>query len=268
MGSYGGGIADTAESSLPYVTGTVSLSYVTADGNSAATGGGVAIITGTQFAVDSIDGIFQNTQGGNIAGAAGGFDSLGHNLFSDDPSVSLDPTDLVNTDPLLGPLANNGGPTLTQALLPGSPAINGGVPVAGITTDQRGAPRSLTGATDIGAFEVQPPLAVVSLRRSATDHHPTVLVLALNLPLDPVPADSLANYRLVKVDDGRVIPIRSAQYDAASQSVTLRPKTRLLPGQSYSLTVIGTPAGGLATTVSASLAGAGQPASKHVASMF
>jgi Dockerin type I domain len=68
-------------------------------------------------------------------------------------------------NPLLGPLANNGGPTFTHALLPGSPAINmgdpslvagaGGVPV----NDQRGAPftRVYEGRIDIGAFELQPP---------------------------------------------------------------------------------------------------------------
>ena len=55
------------------------------------------------------------------------FVSGGHNLFSDTPAVALDPTDLVNTDPLLGPLADNGGPTFTHALLPGSPAIDAGV---------------------------------------------------------------------------------------------------------------------------------------------
>ncbi len=227
MGSVGvgGGIADS---------GTASLADVTVADNSAVSGGGIAtqsLAVGQPTHLQSIDSIFQNPQGGNFAVASSAFSSLGHNLFSDDPSVSLDPTDLVNTDPLLGPLANNGGPTLTQALLPGSPAINAGIPVAGVTTDQRGAPRPLSGATDIGAFEVQPPLAVVSLQRSGTDRPPTVLVLAFNLPLDPIPANSLANYRLVKVDDGRVIPIRSAQYDAASESVTLRPKTRLSSSQ-------------------------------------
>lgn len=79
--------------------------------------------------------------------------SQGHNLFSDKPAVPLDPTDLVNTDPLLGPLADNGGPTQTQALLPGSPAIDAGVPIAGVTADQRGVPRPHGAAPDIGDFE-------------------------------------------------------------------------------------------------------------------
>ncbi len=67
-------------------------------------------------------------------------------------------------DPLLGPLADNGGPTMTHALLPGSPAINAGDPAAmtGVDSvpvrDQRGAPftRVYGGRIDIGAFELQP----------------------------------------------------------------------------------------------------------------
>jgi hypothetical protein len=106
--------------------------------------------------VTSIDTIFQNQTGGNIAVAAGAaFTSLGHNLFSDTPAVILQPTDLVNTNPLLAPLGNNGGPTDTQALLNGSPAINVGIGIMGITTDQRGNQRATSGGTDIGALQVQ-----------------------------------------------------------------------------------------------------------------
>jgi hypothetical protein len=63
---------------------------------------------------------------------------------------------LAGVDPLLGPLANNGGPTKTHALLPGSPAINHGANPAGLTFDQRGSPflRAFGGGVDIGAFEL------------------------------------------------------------------------------------------------------------------
>jgi hypothetical protein len=69
---------------------------------------------------------------------------------------------LMGVDPMLGPLASNGGPTQTMELLVGSPAINAGPdPVAafaGNEFDQRGAgfPRVTGGTVDIGAFEVQP----------------------------------------------------------------------------------------------------------------
>jgi hypothetical protein len=67
------------------------------------------------------------------------------------------------SDPKLGPLADNGGPTLTMALLPGSPAIDAGNTSLAPATDQRGFPRPAGLAADIGAFEygsVMPTLAI------------------------------------------------------------------------------------------------------------
>jgi hypothetical protein len=58
--------------------------------------------------------------------------------------------DLTIGDPVLGPLADNGGPSKTHALLAGSPAINSGSNCT-VTTDQRYAPRD--SACDIGAYE-------------------------------------------------------------------------------------------------------------------
>jgi hypothetical protein len=193
---------------------------------------------------------------------------LGNNLFSDDPDVSQAPTDLVNTDPLLGPLTdNNGGNTETEALLEGSPAKSAGIAVPGVTTDQRGAPRPSSGATDIGAFQTQPPLSVMRVQQSGANH----LVLNFNLPLDPSRAQSLANYSLIHSGGNRrPVSIRSAQYDSASHSVTLRLKTKLSPKQSYVLTAIGTGPGGLTTTMGAYLAAAniGEPGSNFVVELL
>jgi predicted outer membrane repeat protein len=65
------------------------------------------------------------------------------------------------SDAGLGPLADNGGPTLTVLPLPGSPAIDHGSTtyVTPGETDQRGLPRVVNGAPDVGAVEVQPPPA-------------------------------------------------------------------------------------------------------------
>ena len=66
-------------------------------------------------------------------------------------------------DPKLGPLADNGGPTLTMALLPGSPAIDAGNTSLAPATDQRGFPRPAGLAADFGAFEygsVMPAIAI------------------------------------------------------------------------------------------------------------
>jgi hypothetical protein len=257
----GGGIADS---------GTASISFMTAADNSANSGGGIAITAGSPASVVSIDSIYQDTQGGNVSLAAdGSFVSSGYNLFSDAPAISLAPTDLINTDALLGPLADNGGPTLTQPLLTGSLAIDAGTPVGGITTDQRGAPRPQATTPDIGAFQVQPPLTVVSLKRSRVRDETGAFVLTFNLPLDVGPAESLANYSLVSTGpdhQGRAIPIRSARYDATSQTVTLRLRRQIPLSDTYRLTATGAPPGGLTTTVGAYLAGAGtgQPGTDYV----
>lgn len=58
--------------------------------------------------------------------------------------------------PLLAPLRDNGGPTLTHALASSSPAVDAGNNLAALTADQRGAPfvRVSGPAADIGAYEV------------------------------------------------------------------------------------------------------------------
>ena len=103
--------------------------------------------------------ILDNNSGFNIDGA---ITSQGYNLSTDDGGGNLTgPGDQINTDPMLGPLQNHGGRTLTHALLPGSPAINAGNPnfTPPPLYDQRGSPfvRVFNGRIDIGSFEVQPP---------------------------------------------------------------------------------------------------------------
>jgi hypothetical protein len=67
------------------------------------------------------------------------------------------PADTIGGDPRLGPLADNGGATLTHALLADSPAIDAGSNPSSVETDQRGGGyvRSAGAAPDIGAFELQ-----------------------------------------------------------------------------------------------------------------
>src|SRR5262249_3961552 len=85
-------------------------------------------------------GTAQNNLLGNSDGAAAINDGANGNI--------------VGKDPMLGPLQDNGGPTFTQALLDGSPAIDAGINPPGLTQDQRGSPpRDFGGATDIGAYE-------------------------------------------------------------------------------------------------------------------
>lgn len=81
--------------------------------------------------------------------------SLGGNLDSDNSCGLTHETDSAGLDPLLGPLRDNGGPTWTHALLPGSPAIDSGRDLAnqGIVHDQRGEVRPQGPGYDIGAVE-------------------------------------------------------------------------------------------------------------------
>jgi hypothetical protein len=124
--------------------------------------GGVYLDGGTTILSSSV---VAGNSGGDVAGD---FTSLGHNLIGNsDGNSGWIATDLVNVDPKLGPLQDNGGPTMTMALLPGSPAIDAGsnnlVP-AGVKYDQRGpgfqrivnATGTPTATVDIGAFEWQP----------------------------------------------------------------------------------------------------------------
>jgi hypothetical protein len=114
----------------------------------------------------------------------GGLTSSGYNLFQvSGGGTGYEPTDLLDVDPLLAPLANNGGLTLTIALLPGSPAIDAGDNTDAPPWDQRGPgfPRIVNGTIDIGAFEVQATAAQ-----------------SICLTLDPLTALTLGDLRKFK----------------------------------------------------------------------
>ena len=238
-----------------------------------SSGGGLATSYTSGFPVVIDDCIFQNSVGGNInPESVGDVESQGRNLFSDNPGIALNPTDRVDINPLLGPLATNGGQTLTQTLLPGSPAIEAGAATAGITTDQRGLPRPEVAAPDIGAVQLQP--AVTSVERLGVHRHPTTLVVAFNRPMNPARADDVSNYRLVwsgpdfrfGTSDDRVRPIGSASYDPGTMSVTLAPTRRLALRDTYNLTIVGKPPTGLSDTTGLFLAGprADEPGTRDV----
>ena len=114
-----------------------------------ALGGGIYTTNGTVTLNNSI--IASSPFGNN---AFGSVVDGGHNLSSDESCNFSAPGSLNNTDPKLGPLADNGGPTPTQALLMRSSAIDAADSSSCPPTDQRGAPRPSGPACDIGAYEL------------------------------------------------------------------------------------------------------------------
>jgi hypothetical protein len=118
-----------------------------------SSGGAIARADGIVALKNSI--LANSTSGGNVFGS---ITDLGHNLSSD-ASFPVGSTSLASTDPLLGALADNGGPTSTMILLSESPAIQRADPAAAPAVDQRGRPRPGIGKAfpDLGAVEVVPP---------------------------------------------------------------------------------------------------------------
>jgi hypothetical protein len=171
--------------------GTLSLRNSTFTGNTAAYGGGLTIagpatvvnctitanrVTGTSggglynYNATATGQVFNTVVAGNYQGASGTTpnditgtldSSSAFNLIGTGGSGGLqngvNGNQVGVSNPGLGPLADNGGPTQTVALLPGSPAIDhgGNAYVNAGETDQRGFTRIVNGTADIGAFEVQ-----------------------------------------------------------------------------------------------------------------
>jgi len=134
--SIGGGIENQSGSGALKLTGTIVA------GNHAAIG-------------PDCSGLYYGSGGYNLIGQFGAPCGLQTGIMTGN---------LLNVDAKLGPLQDNGGPTLTHELLTGSPAINAMPPALCPATDQRGALRPQDTACEIGAFEVAAP------RRHAVPH--------------------------------------------------------------------------------------------------
>jgi hypothetical protein len=175
-GGAGGGVITAgfnAPASVTFLNSTI------ANNQARTAGGGV----GTVVLAAPASTTFKNTiVAGNVAPAdrncanqGGTVTSQGHNLEDLDTCPFTAPGDKRKVEPLLAPLANNGGPTETHALLPGSPAIDAGsADCPPPLTDQRGVTRPQDGnmdgtaACDIGAFEVEIVPTAVTLSAFAS----------------------------------------------------------------------------------------------------
>ena len=160
------------------LSGGGNIAHTTFSNNSASVAGGALYLTGALELGNTI--LKAGASGVNIFNNGGSLITHGYNVCSDNGSGFLNgPGDQINTDPMLGPLQNNGGPTFTHALLPGSPAIDAGDPnfTPPPYYDQRGPGfvRVFNGRIDVGSFEVQPtptptptPTATASATATAT----------------------------------------------------------------------------------------------------
>ena len=131
--------------------------------------------------------------GGTIFNNGGTITSIGYNLASDNGGGFLTgPGDQINTDPLLGPLKDNGGPTATHAPLSNSPAIDRGKDIGATGQDQRGDVRPVRfdpsipeppggDGSDIGAVELAVGVQPTSAASRKT--HGSAGTFDVNLPL-------------------------------------------------------------------------------------
>ncbi|MEH2279927.1 MAG: DUF4347 domain-containing protein, partial [Nostoc sp.] len=172
----GGGIYNFNTFSL--INSTITNNTADSNGDGVGNGGGVfnsepTAYTGGLVVVGNtiIAGNFDKSNSGDINPDVSGssFSDSGNNLIGNQTgSTDFTTSTLVGSnagpiDPKLGPLQNNGGATLTYALLAGSPAIDAGknsLVATSVTTDQRGAGfnRIFGNKVDIGTYEVQSPI--------------------------------------------------------------------------------------------------------------
>jgi hypothetical protein len=166
-GAYGGAIYSE--------TSTVSLLNSSIARNSVSRGEGVTTTSrearGSSIAIAGGTATQTNTLLYCLPGQTNVWGAIvdgGHNLCSDDSANLSAPTSRSSVDPMLGPLGYHGGLTPTISPLPGSPAIDAGDDSVAPPTDQRGVPRPKGLASDVGAFELAPQLALSAAQQGRT----------------------------------------------------------------------------------------------------
>jgi hypothetical protein len=232
-GSPGGGLSLVTYDTLPIANSTIT-------GNSTTgSGGGIAVTAGYYGGVGNVT-LNSTIISGNSAGSAadmnfpvaisvsgdnnligvanaGNFTLIGAGNKTGAVAVPL--------NPMLAPLANNGGPTKSHALLPGSPALNAGNNAAGLTTDQRGLGflRVVGSAADIGAFEVQTAPVVQSVGvndGSAQRSEVKSISVTFSTAVTFGGGNAVAAFQLQHLTDGaHVVLIAAVSSDTAGDTV-------------------------------------------------
>ncbi|MCB0021284.1 MAG: hypothetical protein KDE09_25985, partial [Anaerolineales bacterium] len=147
FGSRGGGIYNSA--------GTLAVTNSTFSGNYPGYGGGIFNDSGT---ANLAGNVFAASSGGDNCTNSGTLNDNGYNLSDDATCTNGGTGSATNATLNLGDLADNGGPTWTHALLPGSDAIDAIPGGSCLTaTDQRGVARPQGSGCDSGAYEATVP---------------------------------------------------------------------------------------------------------------
>ncbi len=151
-------------------TGSSELRHTTIAGNAAAgNGGGLILRNGSASMNHMILG--DNTAGGDADLSGGTFD-LSYSLVEAPGGATINDIvgNVLNQDPQLAALANNGGTTETQLPAAASPAVDAGDPAFAPppATDQRGLPRVFNGRIDMGSVEVGAPLVPGTIQLTMT----------------------------------------------------------------------------------------------------
>ncbi len=158
---------------------TITDNVAGVDADRIGTGGGIWVDDGVSVTIANTILSGNRDGSGGAPDCSGTLTSGGYNFIGDITGCNLSgatPLDTFESDPLLGPLEDNGGPTSTHALLFGSPAIDAGDPAgctddagAPLTIDQRGVPRPQFGRCDVGAYEFACGNGVVDLGEECDD---------------------------------------------------------------------------------------------------
>ncbi|NEO85352.1 MAG: CHAT domain-containing protein [Spirulina sp. SIO3F2] len=189
---YFGGAIQSGNGNITITSSTIAFNVADANNNGIGDGGGISFFgTGTHRIGSSI--IANNIDlGGESPDIDGNLTGTVHNnlIQSTLGSTGIPANgNIIGQDPLLGPLANNGGATQTHALLPGSPAIDAGNNSGVAATDQAGQPRISNGTVDLGPFEFQVTGDSPSLTPEITNEM---------IPLDFTPLEPLNALKLAK----------------------------------------------------------------------
>lgn len=237
-GGAGGGIHSNG------TLGTV-LTNVTIVGNTSTNNGGGlhrgttnvnffirnSIVAGNNGAADSPD----------VTNSAAGLDSEGNNIIGNvGTSTGWEASDLLNTNPLLNALADNGGFSFTFLPMSGSPALNAGQncvvdlscaannPPLAVNTDQRGISRPQGPTVDIGAVEVQiSAIVTVSGRVVSSGGTPIpnaiVTLSDMNGVVASARTNGLGRFTLIDVTSGQTYSLNasSKEYSFTPQNINV-----------------------------------------------